>query len=185
VKVPLDAVAGEPAFRPGDAVRVEAKCGDSALDSRVAAVLSDALKNYGFRVEDGGWSLRVTATASDTGKKIKLSTGEVPVPEVKGTIELLAPDGTVVATSTHRGFTPLGPGSKFHVKTERSQFAGQGGTERYDFGGRSPGDAMREEAWTHFVRTLPTSPWPRAAWKSGGKFVPLPLAIDPNPKADR
>jgi hypothetical protein len=99
---------------------------------------------------------------------------------------LVAPDGTVVATSTHRGFAPLGPGSKFHVKTERSQFAGQGGTERYDFGGRSPADAMREEAWTHFVRTLPTSPWPRAAWKSGGKFVPVPPAIqiDPNPKAD-
>ena len=186
VKVPLGAVAGEPAFRPGDAVRVEAKCGDSTLDTRVSEVLSDVLKSYGFRVEDGGWALRVTASASDTGKKMKLSIGEVPVPEVKGTIELVAPDGTVVATSTHRGFAPLGPGSKFHVKTERSQFAGQGGTERYDFGGRSPADAMREEAWTHFVRTLPTSPWPRAAWKSGGKFVPVPPAIqiDPNPKAD-
>ncbi|MCE9527708.1 MAG: hypothetical protein K8R36_16830 [Planctomycetales bacterium] len=187
VKVPLDAVVGEPAFHPGDPVRVEAKCGDSALDTRVAAVLSDALKSYGFRVEDGGWALRVTASASDTGKKMKLSIGEVAVPEVKGTIELVAPDGTVVATSTHRGFAPLGPGSKFYVKTERPQFAGQGGTARYDFGGQSPADAMREEAWTHFVRTLPTSPWPRAAWKSGGKFVPVPLAIefDPNAKADR
>jgi hypothetical protein len=189
VKVPLDAVAGEPAFHPGDVVRVEAKCGDSALDARVTAVLSDALKNYGFRVEEGGWSLRVTAAASYPGKKLEFGwSSPVSVPEVKGTIELVAPDGTVVAISAHRGVFPMGPGTKYYKGAEGPKIAGQGRTDLYDFGGRSPADAMREEAWTHFIRTLPSSPWPRAAWKSGGKFVPLsvPLVIeiDPNPKAD-
>jgi hypothetical protein len=192
VVIPLEVVAGEPAFRPGDAVRVEARCGDAALDARVTAVLSDALKNYGFRVEEGGWSLRVTAAVSDTGKKIEYGPGkalQVAVPEVKGAIELVAPDGAVVATSTHQGFFPMGPGSKYYKGSERPQILapGQGHTDYYDFGGRSPAGAMREEAWTNFVRVLPTSAWPRAAWKSGGKYVQLPLTIevDPEPKADR
>jgi hypothetical protein len=192
VAIPLDAVAGEPAFKPGDVVRVEARCGDSALDARVAAVLSDALKNYGFRVEEGGWSLRVTATTSETGKKIEYGPGkalQVAVPEVKGTIELVAPEGAVVATSAHRGVFPLGPGSKYYKGSERPQIMapGQGHTDYYDFGGRSPAEAMREEAWTNFVRQLPTSAWPRAAWKSGGKYVQLPLTIevDSQPNADR
>src|SRR5262249_49793629 len=134
VAVPLGAVAGEPAFHPGDAVRVETRCGDAALEARVAAVLSDALKNYGFRVEEGGWSLRVTATASDTGKKIEYGKAlQVAVPEVKGTIELVAPDGAVVATSTHRGFFPMGPGSKYYKGSERPQIIGpgQGHTDYY------------------------------------------------------
>jgi hypothetical protein len=193
VAIPLDAVAGEPAFHPGDAVRVEARCGDSALDARVAAVLSDALKSYGFRVEGGDWSLRVTATTSETGKKLEFGPGgkalEAAVPEVKGTIELVAPDGTVVATSTHRGFFPMGPGSKYYKGSERPQIIGPGQAQidLYDFGGRSPAVAMREEAWTNFIRNLPTSAWPRAAWQSGGKHVQLPLTIevDPQPKADR
>jgi hypothetical protein len=192
VAIPLDAVAGEPAFHPGDAVRVEARCDDSALDARVTAVLSDALKNYGFRVEEGGWSLRVTATASDTGMKIDYGPGkafQVAVPEVKGTIELVAPDGAVVATSTHRGVFPRGPGSKYYKGSERPQIIGpgQGQTDYYDFGPRSPAEVMREEAWTNFIRQLPTSAWPRVAWKSGGKYVQLPLTIevDPQPKADR
>jgi hypothetical protein len=190
VAIPLDAVAGEPAFHPGDTVRVEAKCGDAALDARVTAVLSDALKNYGFRVEEGGWSLRVTATASDTGKKIEYGKAlQVAVPEVKGTIELIAPDGAVVAMSTHQGVFGMGPGSKYYKGSERSQIVGpgQGHTDYYDFGSRSPAEAMREEAWTNFVRKLPTSAWPRAAWKSGDKYVQLPLTIevDPQPKADR
>ena len=40
---------------------------------------------------------------------------------MKGTIELVAPDGTVVATSTHRGFFPMGPGSKYYKGSERPQ----------------------------------------------------------------
>jgi hypothetical protein len=190
VAIPLDAVAGEPAFHPGDAVRIESKCGDSALDARVAAVLTDALKNYGFRVEEGGWSLRVTAAASDTGKKIEYGKAlQVAVPEVKGTIELVAPDGAVVATSTHKGVFPMGRGSKYYKGSKGPEIIGpdMGHTDLYDFGGRSPADAMREEAWTTFVRTLPTSAWPRAAWKSGGKYVQLPLTIevDTQAKAER
>jgi hypothetical protein len=177
---PLDALAGEPAFRPGDAVTVEARCGADALDSRVVAILSGAAKQYGFRVEKGGWLLRVSAAASDTGMKI----GEVPVPEVKGTVELVAPEGAVAATSAHRGVFPMGPGTKYYKGTEREQFAipNPGRTDLYNFRGRSPADAMREEAWTHFIRTLPDSPWPRAAWKSGGQYVRLPLTLDVDPK---
>src|SRR5262249_35044212 len=192
VAIPLDAVAGEPAFHPGDAVRVESKCGDAALDARVAAAFSDALTMYGFRVADGGWSLRVTAAARDTGQKLEYGTGgssQVAVPEVKGTIELVAPDGTVVATSPHRGFFPTGPGSKYYKGSEKPQIIvpGAGGVDHYDFGLQSPAEAMRAEAWTTFIRRLPTSAWPRAAWKSGDKYVQLPLTIevDPEPKADR
>jgi hypothetical protein len=54
--------------------------------------------------------------------------------------------------------------------------------QHYNFGGRSPAEAMREDAWNHFIRTLPDSPWPRTAWKSGGKYVQLPMTIDLDPK---
>lgn len=184
--IPLDAVAGDPAFRPGDAVRVEARCGDAALDARVGAALEGALKNYGFQIKDGGWSLRVTATAGDTGKKVEFGPEkslQVAVPEVKGTIELIAPEAVVVATSTHRGAFPMGPGSKYYKGSEKQLILGPGQpkVDLYDFGGRVPSEAMRQEAWTNFVQRLPGSAWPRAAWKSGGKYVQLPLTIEVNP----
>jgi hypothetical protein len=176
VKYPLDALAGDPAFRPGDALKVEAKCGDSTLDARVGAVMSDALRSGGFRVEEGGWTLRVSATASDTKTKLD----GVPVPEVKGTVELIAPDGTVASKSAHKGVFPRGSDSKYY-KTFEGRDGGQ-----FDFGSRSPAEAMREEAWNQFIRSLPDSPWPRAAWKSGDRYVELPMkiTIDAKPKAD-
>jgi len=180
ITIPLDKVAGEPAFHPGAAVKVEAKCGDPAIEARVVGVLADALTYYGFRVEDGGWTLRVTAEAKDTSKSLQSgisSSLKVAVPEVKGTIELVAPDGSVVATAKHQRDAPFGPGSKFHKKSESAQIIGQRGTDYYDFGGASPGEALRAEAWTNFIRSLPTSAWPRGAWKSDGKYMPLPLTV--------
>ena len=177
VPIPLDQVAGEPAFQPGDAVRLESNCGDSAIDARVISAMSGILEKYGFRVEEGGWTLRVTAEPKETKKMM----GSTPIPEITGTVELISPEGTVTATSSHKRMFPAGPGSKYYVKSE-SQFDGQVSADLFDFGVRSPAECMHEEAWTHFIRSLPESPWPRAAWKSGGEYVRLPMKIDVEPK---
>ena len=178
-------MAGEPAFRPGDAAKVEARCGDAALDTRVKNVMSEALKVAGFRVAEGGWTLWVTASASDSGTKMTLGGSAIAVPEVKGTVELVAPDGTVTAKSTHRAIFPMGPGTKYYKKTEQPTIPGpnQGRTDLYQFGVRSPASAMSEEAWDRFVQTLPNSPWPPGAWRSGGRYVQLPLRIEVTPTA--
>jgi hypothetical protein len=178
VKVPLDAVAGEPAFRPGDTIRVESRCGDSYFDARVTAVMSAALRHYGYRVEEGGWSLRISAKAVDTSQMI----GNAVIPEVKGSVELLDPEGTAVAKSSHSREFPRGPGSKYFRKSEL-RYNNQVKADLYDFGNRSPADVMREEAWANFIQSLPNSAYPRAAWKSGGQYVPLPVKIEIDPGA--
>jgi hypothetical protein len=175
VKVPLD-MAGEPAFRPGDTIRVDSRCGDADLDARITAVMSAALRLYGYRVDEGGWWLRISAKAADTS----LTIGNTAIPEVTGTVELVDPEGTAVAKSSHRGDFPRGPGSKYYKKSEL-RYNNQVQADLYDFGNRSAATVMREEAWAHFIRSLPNSAYPRAAWKSGGQYVPLPMRIEIDP----
>jgi hypothetical protein len=156
VKYPLEAVAGEPAFRPGEPVKVEARCGSAALDERVRAVMGGALRHEGFRVGEGGWTLRVSAGASDT----KLMMGSVPIPEVRGTVELVAPDGRVTASSVHKRRFPRGLGSKYYKGADQDPMLRLNGVTvgRYDFRGRSPAAAMRAEAWAHSSAACPIRP---------------------------
>ncbi len=164
-------------FKPGVAVKVEASCGDADRDRRVAAALAGAVRQAGYPVGAGEWALRVTAQEADSGFSMTMtgSGKSVAVPMVRGEIQLIAPNGQVVKTVKHVGRFP-GQQSKFFKKST-AVLTGGGGVaseQSYDFRGRGPRAAMAEEAWERFVATLPGAEWPRAARKSGDKYLPLP-----------
>jgi hypothetical protein len=178
LKLPTDPPEGEPALGPGDALRVEAHCGDASIDRRVTALMGETLGRLGYRVEPGGWALRVSAQVEDTKEKVTGSFGDYAVPIVRSKYELVAPDGTVAATKDQVVICPLGSFFK-SANYAPGGVIQPGGAHQvnYDFGGRNPATAMREEVWNRFVRTMPEEPWPRTVWRSGGKYLSLPITI--------
>jgi hypothetical protein len=178
VKIPTDPPDGEPALRPGDALRIESRCGDAAIDRRVMAMMTETLARMGYKVEPGGWTLQVSGQLEETKEKLTGKFSEYAVPMIRAKYELLAPDGTVAASKDQIVNCPLGKFYKSFNATPGGVFQPGGAAQvNYDFGGRNPSVAMREEVWSLFVVSMPEYPWPRTVWRSGGKFVPLPIKV--------
>lgn len=178
---------GELAFHPGVPVRVEAALGDPVRDRRAVAVFTDVLQDAGYTLGEGGWLLRITGKAyENTGQSINFggSGKGVPLPGVRGEIQLIAPDGSTVQATGFEKYFPRRE-SRYYTKTERGgRPVGPDGlrnvmenTEVYDFRGRDPAAAMLEETWDTYIRGLYRADWPHGAWKSGGKYQPLPLPV--------
>jgi len=84
-------------------------------------------------------------------------------------MELIAPDGASVHKAKVGG--SFGNG-KYFVGTDLGPPAGtvQRYTDKYDFKGREPSEAMAEEVWDKFIRGLPYGNWPRTVRKRDGKY---------------
>lgn len=172
---------GSLAFRPGVGVRVEVDCGDDTRTKRAKATITDMFKEEGYLI-GGDWVMKVSAAQYDTNTVLTLLGAQVKVPGVKGTIQLVDPEGKEVATATHNASFPQ-RGSRYYKQTKTGQFVagpnpGAPQTDLYDFEGRDPKTAMAEETWDVFLKTLESARLPRGAWKTEAGYVPLPLQLE-------
>jgi hypothetical protein len=137
--------------------------------------MTEILKREGFQVGQSGWKLRISGTKQNSGREMTFSFSKISVPVIKGSVELIAPDGAVVKKSGVNGGFSRG---KYFVR--------QGGSgvqwyDEYDFQGKDPAQAMSEQAWDSFVKGLPYLNWPRTVWKRGNKYEILPTLTLPMP----
>jgi hypothetical protein len=168
--------AGSLAFRPGIGVRVDADCGDAKRSARANSTIANIFKEAGHP-NGGEWTLRLAASEHDTGKLMTLVRMETKVPGVKGTFELVDPQGQVAATTTYQMAFPQ-RGSRYFKKTENGPGRGAPETDVYDFGGRDPLEAMAEETWDLFLKGLDSAPIPRGAWRTESRYLQLPLNLE-------
>jgi hypothetical protein len=179
-ELPGAAAPWEVVYHAGMTVKVEVELGDKDRNEAAATVLEGKLRQAGFTVGEGDWKLVLRVAEQDSQTKLtsKLG-GEVAVPEVRGELRLIAPDGAIAAAE------PQGLHfNAFKTKYRQSQEVSVRGTiTHYDFGGRDPHSAMVEEVWEHWMKGLPRLKWPHGLVKHDGKYEPLPLTRPLEPDA--
>ncbi len=163
-------------FRPGTTVKVAADLGNRGRDSKARELFEKSLRDGGYVVGDGGWTLEVTGKAAAGSQRLTATGGgSVAVPSVSGSVRLVAPDGSAVGAGGFSGSF----GQKRSKYYTSSETVGLGGSiTHYNFGGRNPTEAMAEEAWEDAMQALPLGlRYPRILAKVGGQLTPLPVTV--------
>jgi hypothetical protein len=163
-------------FRPGTTVKVSTELGNRSRNTKARELFEKSLRDGGYILGDGGWTLEVTGKAGAGSQRLTATGGRtIAVPSVSGSVRLVAPDGSAVtAGGFHGSFGQRR--SKYFVSSEN---VGLGGSiTHYNFGGRDPGEAMADEAWEDAMQALPMGlGYPRILAKIGGKLTPLPVEV--------
>ena len=179
--VPAGLAGNNIVFGPGHKVRLEVECEDRSARSTVQATLTDMLEEEGYIVGEGEFLLRFTFTVSD-GIAFNLPTeGTMVMPKTIGRLELLAPDRTVVKEArieAHWGDVS----AKFMLKSESGLKRGLGPDttiNQYDFGSKSPKQAVLEAERMAIIQKVEQLQWARAVARGpGGNFIALPRTAD-------
>jgi hypothetical protein len=134
----------EPSEQP---VQVQAKVGTAAQGEAVARSLARAVGAQGFQVGPGGTVLRVEGVLETSNEAVTFAfAGEAKIPQCVLSGRWLSPQGTELwKGKTTRTWSPAA--SKYKV-SEKAVGLGPGYSERrleFDFKGRTPSSAMREE----------------------------------------
>jgi hypothetical protein len=167
---------GELVFGPKVPLRLEVEFDGPSHKAAAVAAWTACARDMGFTVGDGGWTLKMSAREQETNTTMDFGPGgsllQVRVPMVSGKAELVAPDGTVVQTSS---FTQRFPGrASKYFKKKQDVVVGPNGRwiELYDFRGQDPKTAMADEVWERYV--IDARFYGACVWKAGGKYEVLP-----------
>jgi hypothetical protein len=175
-EIPTQPPAGELAFKKGMTVKLEVTTNNPKHDKRAVAGLRRQLAYAGHPVGESQWVLKANAQEYDTGRAFFSTSGpaNAKIPGVRGTAQLLAPNGTAVMTTKLEGVFPE-TASRYHKREVRNhpQFPGSI-LHEFDFKGRDGHQAMLEEVWEYIDLGAPAGVLP-AVWLSGGRYQPLPL----------
>jgi hypothetical protein len=168
-------------FREGTAVEATSNTGSATRDAIIKSMVASRLAAEGYGNARGGWKLSVIGERGpNSGSLDTPEGGKIPIPTIKGRIQLIDPGGGVVwETSATGGWDRYR--TKYKTSTENLG-AGESVTH-YNFGLRDPVEAMADEAWENYVQGLKTSVlFPRVLARVGGKFVTLPMSYQPSAK---
>jgi hypothetical protein len=175
VTSPLVLKPEEIVFRAGATVRVTADLSDGTRSQTAKDLFETGLRSAGYTVGNGGWTLRILGTQKASGEKLTAQLGgEIAVPYIAGTIELVAPTGEVLALPGFAGSFGI---AKNKYITKSTPTGGGGSITYYDFGG-SPSAIMGEEVWKEAMGDLTNKVrFPTVVVKQQGKLLALPVPV--------
>ena len=171
-------------LRPVDGpIRVEVDLGTEERGRLAAARVAADLRKRGFVIGPKGWALRISHAVEDTGDMLTNGPADkgIPIPQVKFTWRLYAPDGGMVWEGSATGRF-LAHGSRYFTKSKSEGPGGVGmnlgmRTDYFEFGGRDPRRAFAAEILDKAADGVPgpaVGP-PAAVIRAGGASKPRPL----------
>ena len=168
-------------FKPGDTLKIGADTGDADHDKRAIEALTKAATADGFKIGDGGWTLKLSARVENGGTLSTKSGGDIPTPTISGRVELIDPAGAV-QSKTELAAAYLGlPASKYRGQSSTGATGPLSKVTPYNFPS-SPGPLMAAETWDEFLNVrLPDCRWPRVLAQGAEANGRLPEIVVPVP----
>jgi hypothetical protein len=162
-------------------LRVEVDLGTEDRSRRAAEGTAGGLRKRGVAIGPKGWALRISHAVTDGPQRLQSGPADAgrPVPEVRFTWRLFAPDGGAVWEGTGTGRFP-GMGSRYYTKSKQEFTGGPAvalRTDFYDFGGKDMRTAVVEEILDRAADALPepVGGSPGAVIRTGGGNAVLPI----------
>ena len=128
----------------------------------------------GYPIGASQWTVRLKCEERDAGSQVFDKQQTYNVPEVLGTFELVAPDGTTVATVTYGGQFSKDK-SSYLVRTQKPNSVEI--VYEYNFRGKPPREAILDECWAQMLEMLRSKQQLGTVWEVGGKYLPLPVTL--------
>jgi hypothetical protein len=164
----------KPAFDAKTPVKLEVTGPRSA---EALAALTAGLTAGGHAIGESQWKARQKSEELEAGSQVFDNQQTYNVPQLLGTLELVAPDGTSVAKVNYSGQFSKDK-SRYLVKT-KSNDPQQPMTTiyTYNFGSKAPREAMLDECWERMLEQLQSKVVLGTVWEVNGKYLPLPVAL--------
>jgi WD40 repeat protein len=162
-------------FRTGATVKVTTDLVDGQRNQTVQDQFEQALRARGYTIGNGGWTIRIKGTQGASGEKLTTQLGgEINVPYVSGSIDLVAPTGEALQLPGFAGSFGI---AKNKYITKSVPTGGGGSITYYDFGG-SPSAIMADEVWAEAMGDLSGKVrFPTVVVKQNGKLQALPIPV--------
>jgi hypothetical protein len=172
--VPLAPPGAKPAFDAKTAVKLEVT-GPRSAEAKTA--LTEGLKAGGYTIGASQWTVRFKAEEKDAGFSVYDKQQTYSVPQVEGTFELVAPDGTSVATVPYSGRFSEDK-SRYLVRTKRNDPLQPMTTiYEYNFGSKGARAAILDECWDQVLQALRSRTQLGTVWEVNGKYLALPVVL--------
>jgi hypothetical protein len=163
-------------------IRVEVDLGTEDRSRSAAERVAAELRKRGYAIGPKGWAMRISHAVVDGQQRLQTGPSDQgrPVPEVRFTWRLFAPDGGVLWEGTSTGRF-AGMGSQYYTKTKTEGIPGPNTsfrTDYYDFRGKDMRTAIAGEILERAADGVPEPPGgpPTAVIRAAGGSRPLPLA---------
>ena len=137
-------------------------------------ILTEGLAGGGYSIGASQWTVRFKGEEKDAGSQVFDKQQTYNVPEVRGTFELVAPDGTIVGTVPYSGQFSKDK-SSYLVRTKRDNAVET--VYEYNFRGKPPREAILDECWAQVLEMLRSKQQLGTVWEINGKYQPLPVAL--------
>lgn len=181
VKPPALRPEGEVVFGPSVPLQVQVSGPSAIRAAQVAKLLNGVLRDLGQAMGEGGWSWRLNVQEKETQQKLSFGSQskELPLPAVYVRGDLVAPDGTAVAsTADSAGF--LGPRSRyFNGRQDITMGPQSSWVEYYNFRGQDPKEAILDEEWEYVLPGCRF--YSQGVVKVGTAYQPLPIKLPVQP----
>jgi hypothetical protein len=155
-------------FHPAMEIGIDVDCKSPDRADQIRTAMAELLRRDGYKIGKGsGW--RIAMQAEQIEIPLKFNLRVAPVPGVKGSVNLVGPDGPVGGGEIKRDVSNLK--SKYELKRDKD------GHRFFDFEGENAYKSFENEYWDAWVAQIDSVRWPRAVMRADGKYAPLPAKI--------